>query len=95
MIDWYLASFGALWIFGLSLEFAVLSFAYYQAGQQKQSFVSALEMPTCRSMINLGLTFFCLGWTGSAAGTWERIVWAILTLIFAVRTWQVRKISNT
>jgi hypothetical protein len=94
MIDWVSVGFGALWIFGLGLEVATLSFAYYLAGQQKRRFRQVLEMRTCQIMIDLGLVFFCLGWTGSASGTLERIVWAVLAVIFAVRTWQAIKMSS-
>ena len=90
MIDWYALGFGALWIFGLGLEVAALSLANYLANQQKRGFWHALELPACRIMIDLGLVFFCLGRTGSASVTWERIVWAVLGLIFLLRTWQDR-----
>jgi len=94
MIDWYSVGFGALWILGLGLVTAALSFANYLASQQKRRFRQALEMPACRIMIDLGMVFFCLGWTGSVSGTWERIVWAVLALMFALQTWQARKMSN-
>lgn len=94
MIDWYSVGFGALWILGLGLVVAALSFANYLAPQQKRRFRQALEMAACQIMIDLGLVFFCLGWTGSVSGTWERIVWAVLALMFAVQTWQARKMSN-
>jgi len=94
MIDWVVVGFGALWILGLGLVTAALSFANYLAGQQKRRFRQALEMPACQIMIYLGLVFFCLGWTGSVSAVWERFLWAVLALIFAVRTWQARKMSN-
>ncbi|MDP1545340.1 MAG: hypothetical protein Q8L87_04900 [Anaerolineales bacterium] len=94
MIDWVLVGFSALWIFGLGLVTAALSFANYIASQQKRRFKQALEMPACRIMINLGLVFFCLGWAGSVSAVWERIVWAVLGLMFALQTWQARKIRN-
>jgi len=94
MIDWVSVGFGALWILGLGLVVTALSFANYLASQQKRRFGQVLEMPACRIMIDLGLVFFCLGWTGSVSVVWERIVWAVLALIFAVRTWQARKMSN-
>jgi hypothetical protein len=94
MIDWYSVGFGALWILGLGLVTAALSFAYYLASQQKLRFRQALEMPACRIMIDLGLIFFALGWTGSVSSTWERIVWAVLALVFAVQTWRARKMRK-
>ena len=39
-------------------------------------------MPACQIMIDLGLVFFCLGWTGGVSVYWERLVWAVLALIF-------------
>jgi hypothetical protein len=86
MIDWYSVGFSALWIFGLSLDLAALSFAYYLAKQHERGFRQALESRACRIMIALGLVLFCLGWTGSVTVLWERIVWAVLGLIFLVNT---------
>ncbi len=94
MIDWVSVGFGALWILGLGLTLAALSFANYLAGQHKWPFRQALELPASRSMIYLGLVFFCLGWAGSVSATWERLLWAVLALIFVWQVWQARKISN-
>jgi hypothetical protein len=94
MIDWVVVGFGALWILGLGLVVATLSFANYLASQQKRRFRQVLEMPACQIMIDLGLVFFCLGWTGCMSAVWERLFWAVLALIFAVQTWQARKIGN-
>ena len=94
MIDWYSVGFSALWILGLGLVVAALSFAYYLAEQQEQRFKQALEIPACRIMIDLGLVFFALGWTGSVSSIWERIVWAVLVLLFLVQTWQATKTRN-
>jgi hypothetical protein len=94
MIDWYLVGFGALWILGLGLVTASLSFAYYLASQQKQRFRQALEIPSCRIMISLGLVFFCLGLAGGVSAVWERLLWAVLALMFALQTWLARKMSK-
>ena len=94
MIDWVVVGFGTLWILGLGLVVAALSFANYLASQQKRRFRQVLEMPACQIMIDLGLMFFCLGWIGSVSGTWERIVWGGLAFMFALGSWQARKIRN-
>jgi hypothetical protein len=94
MIDWVVVGFGALWIFGLGLVTAALSFANYRASQQKWRFRQALEMPACRIMIDLGLVFFCVGWAGGVSAVWERILWAVLALMFALQIWQTRKMSK-
>jgi hypothetical protein len=94
MIDWYVIGFGALWILGLGLVTGALSFANYLASQQKRRFRQVLEIPASQIMIDLGLVFFCLRWAGIVSGTWERIVWAVLALMFALQTWQARKMIN-
>lgn len=94
MIDWAAAGFGALWVLGLGLVVAAMSIAYYLASQDKRRFRQAIQMPACRITIDLGLVFFCLGWTGSVSGTWERAPWAILALLFALQAWQDRKLSK-
>lgn len=100
MIDWYSVGFSALWIIGMGLVTAALSFANYIASQHKRRFKQAcllrqaFEMPACRIMINLGLVFFCLGWAGGVSAVWERLLWAILALMFALQAWQARKINS-
>jgi hypothetical protein len=91
MIDWFSLGFGVLWIFGLSVVIASLSFSYYLMGQQERCLTQVLEMPAVRIMIGLGLIFFCLGWIGAASELWERLVWTVLTLLFALQTWLATK----
>jgi hypothetical protein len=94
MIDWVSVGFGGLWILGLGLLTAALSFANYSANQPKRRLRQVLDIPACRIMIDLGLVFFCLGWAGGVSVVWERLLWAVLALIIAVHAWQGRKIGN-
>ena len=94
MIDWYSLGFSALWIIGLGLIIAAMSFGNYWASQQKQRFKTALGKPAFRIIIGLGLIFFCLGWAGGVSTVWERILWAVLAFIFALLTWQAKKMGN-
>jgi hypothetical protein len=34
---------------------------------------------------------FCLGLAGGVSVVWERLVWAVLALAFAVQLWHIRK----
>jgi hypothetical protein len=95
MIDWYSASFSALWITGLGFVTAGLSIANFIGIRQNIRFKQAIEMPPCRTMIGLGLVFFCLGLAGSVSTVWEHLLWAILALIFALQSWRTRKIGNS
>lgn len=94
MIDWVSVGFGGLWILGLGIVTASLSYAYFLAGQQKRGFRQALEMPVFRMIISLGLALFCLGWIGSASVLWERLAWTVLALIFSLQAWLAARRSR-
>jgi hypothetical protein len=94
MIDWSLVGFNALWITGLSLVTAALSFANYLAGVQKLRIGLTLKTPACQIVVGLGLVCFCLGWAGCVSVEWERLLWAVLACIIGLRTWKARKLSN-
>jgi uncharacterized protein (TIRG00374 family) len=91
MIDWVSFGYGASWILGLGLVTASLSYAYYLAGQQKLRFRQTLEIPAYRTLIDLGLAFFCLGWSGSVSTAWERILWIVLAFLFVLQIFHYRK----
>jgi hypothetical protein len=42
----------------------------------------------------LELAFFCLGRVGGVSAVGERLLWAVLALMFALQTWQARKMIN-
>jgi hypothetical protein len=92
MFDWYSAGFGALWILGLGLVTAGLSLANY-LGSRHNKFRRAVRTPVCMTLIFLGMVLFCIGLAGSVSTTWEHILWAGLALIFALQSWQTRKIK--
>ena len=94
MIDWVSVAFSALWISGLGLTLAALSFANYWTSQHKQPLRQTLALPAYQSMIYLGMVLFCAGWAGGASALWERLLWVVLALIFAWQVWQTRKINN-
>jgi hypothetical protein len=95
MIEWLSVGFNALWIFGLGLEVAALSFADYLAGQQKRPFWRVVQMPACRIVIDLGLLLFCLGLVGCASALWERVFWVVIALGLILLIWQTRKAKKT
>jgi hypothetical protein len=95
MIEWFLLGFNALWITGLSLVAAALSFTNYLGGRKKLGFMQAIKTPVCRIMIDLGLVFFCLGRVGGLSAIWERLLWGALAFFFFVlKTWHAWKINN-
>jgi hypothetical protein len=93
-VNWFFMSFNALWILGLGLTVASLSYASYLATQQKKQFKQALEIHACRNIGLLGLVIFCIGLAGGVSAIWEKITWAVLAIIFAYQTWQAGKTTN-
>ena len=91
LIDWTMVAFGALWIVGLAVILSALGIAYYEARQADEKLRTRLRRPGYQLAVNGGLTLFCLGMIGSAGAWWERVLWALLALAFAVYAWQNRR----
>jgi hypothetical protein len=87
LIDWQLVGFSTLWITGLSIVLAALSFADYVAAAQRLRTRAVLGWPGYQAAINAGLMLFCLGLIGSARAWWEQLLWAALTIAFGYQTW--------
>ncbi len=88
MIDWFGVFHNTLWIVGLAIGLAALSYADWRrrTTAPPASFRHALAEPGFQATASLGLTLFCVGLAlGSAAG-WQIVAWAVLGLIFAWNT---------
>jgi len=93
LIDWYVVGFGALWIFGLSLNLAALSLADFERQRQHRRFRDIWAGRSYQIASNLGLTFFCWGWAGLTRDTWECLIWLFLGLgflFFAFKVWRTK-----
>jgi hypothetical protein len=95
MIDWYSLGFSAIWIVGLGFVTAGLSMAYFIKSKMNLPFRKAINIPSCRIIIGLGLVFFCLGLAGGMSTLWEHILWIVLALVFGLQTWVARNKSNS
>ena len=88
LIDWALVGRSALWILGLSLVLACLSFADYEASQGKRRLREVLSRRGYQRGLHIGLALFCLGLIGSARAWWEAALWGLLAAAFAYQAWQ-------
>ena len=91
LIDWGLIGYSTLWILGLSLIMAAISFADYTAKRMGIRLRMILQSPSYQLAINAGLVLFCSGMLGRDGTGWERLLWGILGLIFtyqAVSAWR-------
>ena len=85
MIDWFGVFYNALWIFGLAIVLAALSYADWRRrlAVQKESFRHALSEPGLQAAVSLGFTLFCAGLALGSAVWWQIAAWVALGLFFA------------
>ncbi len=85
MIDWWNLLTHGLWILGLAGALAVLSHSDWVASQQLGS-SKALALAMRNPLFSIGLTLTCLGAGLGAHPDWERVVWFLLAIGFALTT---------
>jgi hypothetical protein len=90
-IDWRLVAFSALWILGLSVLLATLSFADYTAHAERVRTREALRRRAYQAALYAGLALFALGVGGAVRVWWETALWALLGLAFAALAWRAWK----
>ena len=91
MINWINLAGNALWILGLSLGLAALSYASWAASLQGVPLRKLLQQPAYQRLFSLAGALFCLGLAATAAATWETVIWALLALAFLLQlalTWR-------
>jgi len=91
LIDWAGVAKNALWILGLAVILAALSYADWWAGVNHQRLTVALRTPVFQTPFNLGMTLFAAGLASTSRAWWEIGAWSALLLLFAWQTitsWQ-------
>ncbi len=94
LIDWPFVGFSALWIFGLSLNLAALSLADYERSENALRFREVWGRRGFQLASNIGLVCFCWGVCGVVEAWWEKAIWIVLGIAFAVfafRNWRVKE----
>ena len=87
LIDWRLVAFSALWLTGLAVLLAVVSFADYLAAQQHLRTRAVLVWPGSQAATYMGFLLFCLGLLGLAHPWWQQLLWGLLAAAFAYLAW--------
>jgi hypothetical protein len=94
MIDvWGTVSSG-LWIAGLAVLLAVLSWAHWIATGQQTRMRVVLGRAHPRQVLHLGLALFCAGLAATGRAWWERILWWLLTGIWVIRVWAPKALHH-
>ena len=98
MINWSSVGTGSLWIAGLAIIFATISYAHWQAGERGERLRAVLGVFACQVGLDLGMLLLCTGLFFTARSIWERLAWAALALFSAASAldkWRARRRSET
>lgn len=86
LIDWLGVARNALWILGLSIVLAALSYAAWWAGVSRYGLRRALGRAAFQVPFNFGLLLFSVSLAWGSDRLWERLAWIALSVAFA---WQI------
>ena len=95
MIDVWAVAANGLWVLGLSLVLAALSYGRWEraasrrsparsAGDERQD-VQPGRGRASATWADLGVLLFCAGLAATSDRWWERVVWSVLALAWAIR----------
>lgn len=87
MIDVFSLAANALWILGLAVLLAVLSWARWEAQRERVRLRHALARPPIQLGLDLGLLLFCVGLAATGRTWWERVLWSLLAVGWTVHAW--------
>ena len=85
MIDWYNLLMNVLWIIAAALALAALSYANWQASVKKEKFRTVVGQPGVQTVLNIAGILFSAGLAGTSDILWQRILWIVLAIGFAVQ----------
>ena len=78
MIDWWNVLTHSLWIIGLAIELAVLSYKDWSSFRSGEGFGAALRRTVHNPIFLLGLVLACLGAGLGITVWWRRVLWFVL-----------------
>jgi len=87
MIDWAMVGANGLWIVGLVLGLATLSYASWDAWDTHETFRRRLGLPLPQRALALAGFLFCLGLGATSRLTWQVAVWLVLAGLFLWQVW--------
>jgi hypothetical protein len=85
VIDWTHLLANALWIFGVSVILATLSYASWQSSIDGEKFSKHLRTPNIQLGLNFGGFLFSAGLTVTTDIIWQKILWGFLSCIFLIQ----------
>ena len=94
MMDFRSVVANTLWILGLALILAALSWARWVAARENVRFRVALSRPGVARALDGGLMLFCAGLAATARTGWEQVLWGVLAAGFLVVSLLGGKVSR-
>lgn len=85
MIDWIGLASNALWILGLTVGLATLSYASWQAAIHKEKFRATLKRIPIQIALNMAGLLFSAGLAATSDAMLEIVLWVVLALAFAAQ----------
>jgi phosphatidylserine synthase len=86
MIDWVMVGANALWILGLALGLATLSYTSWEAWATHETFGQRMGKPATQGILALAMVLFCLGLAATAQVVWQVAVWLVMAILFLWQT---------
>jgi len=80
----------SLWILGLAVLLAALSWARWIAQTEQSRLRIVLKRPPIQIALDAGLFLFCAGLAATGRAWWERVLWGLLAAAWVVQAWLVR-----
>ena len=84
---WYVVAH-SLWMLGLAILVAALSWAHWAAGVAGCGLRDAVRRPAVRRGIEIGLVFFGAGMGATGRHWWEQGLWWLLAAVWVVQIWK-------
>lgn len=92
MIDVKSVVSGGLWVLGLAIILATLSWANCEAKTYRINLRKILARPVFQRSIDFGLALFCTGLAVGASRWWERALWFFFSIAWlGLLAWSFRR----
>jgi hypothetical protein len=86
MIDWWDVLANSLWIIGLAVAVATLSYAAWGATVEGEKTTAWLKRPALQTALQLAVLLVCLGLAGTSSRLWVTILWLVLAVAILAQT---------
>jgi hypothetical protein len=91
MIDWLNLAANGLWIAGLALALAAVSYVSWQSALGQTSLRAGLNAAGAQWVLNFAGGLFCAGLLLTSGSWWEQGLWAVLVLVFLTQVVLLRR----